>query len=1000
MKKAYLMVLAIVFCAGIIFPSQSQGQIYINEYSVSNLNQFPDNYQSYEDWLELYNAGSTTANIGGFYLSDKPGNPLKWQFPSNTTIPAQGFLRVWVSGRNESANGHHHTNFRLNQTKNNPEHILLSDAEGNRADSVQLENTQLGHSRGRTLNGSSGWSVYTSPTPGTSNNAATKHAGYAARPEFSETPGFYSGSVTVSIINNEPNSQIRYTTNGTLPTASSPLYTLPITISSTQVLKARSFSMNTALLPSLIEFGTYFIDESHTLPVFSLSADQVTQLLNGNGALRPQGSIEYFNTAGERTTFSYGEFDKHGQDSWAFPQRSIDFIGRDEMGYKHALTEKLLPLSDRKEFQRIILRASGDDNYPGIDSSAHMRDIWIQNLAQMKGLNLDVRKGARVVMYANGQFWGVYSIREKVNDHDYMNFYYGQDRFNLQFLMFWGQLWAEYGDQRALNDWATLKSYILNSNVNDPVVMQNIKDQYDYTSLIDYVIINSFVVCSDWLNWNVGWWRGMNPQGGHLKWGYILWDEDATFGHYINYTGIPGQHPYVPPCFPESLGSYSDPQQHIVILNKLRQNPEIQQYYVSRYIDLKNTVFVKENLQHYLDSMKAVIEPEMIRHTQRWGGSVMQWSANVNKLRNFISNRCDYLDAGLKSCYGLTGPYNFSVNTYPENAAKGKVKLNSLNLENFPWSGQYYGGMNVLLTATPTDSAYEFSHWELTNHSGQIPDLSSPSISINPNTWEHITAHFAPKTFTDSLVINEINYKSASAFNSEDWVEFYNPHSHDLNIANWVFKDDDDTHSFVFPENTIIPANGYLVLCRDTVKFKNIYPEVTNYLGLMNFGFSSSGELLRLYNHQGALIDTVHYGVDFPWPSEANGGGSTLELIHPSLDNALAESWMASTPGGTPGAMNSLLAYIPAYDGKEQFSVRVSPNPATEEALIDVLSDFSLQNGHLRMYNIFGNEVLSINGIHSNTIKIKKGALPAGIYIFLIQDQKGTHQTSGKIIFK
>ena len=64
-------------------------------------------------------------------------------------------------------------------------------------------------------------------------------------------------------------------------------------------------------------------------------------------------------------------------------------------------------------------------------------------------------------------------------------------------------------------------------------------DAMDLQSLADYVIVNSASVCSDWLNWNTGWWRGTNPDGEHQKWGFILWDNDATFGYYINYTGIP-----------------------------------------------------------------------------------------------------------------------------------------------------------------------------------------------------------------------------------------------------------------------------------------------------------------------------------------------------------------------------------------------------------------------------------------------------------------------------
>ena len=998
MKARYYFSFVLLAMNMAIFVVPVQGQIIINEYSVSNLSQFQDNYGRYEDWIELHNTANVPAQIGGYYISDKQGNPFKWQFPDNTIIPAAGYMIIWASGRNEAENGHYHANFRLSQTKANPEFIVFSDASGTLLETQQLQLTQLGHSRGRVTNGGDQWGVFIDPTPGGSNEVALHFEGYAAKPQMNYEAGFYSTSLSITITTDEPDATIRYTTNGNTPTTASTLYTLPVSVPSTRIVQARVFSNNPAILPSLIEFNTYFINESHELVVVSVSANQMLQLLNGNATLRPHGTIEYFDTDGVRTTSAYGEFNKHGQDSWVHAQRSIDYIARDEMGYNYALQEKLFTLSDRDEFQRIIIRASGDDNYPGIDTSAHMRDIWVQNLAQKSGMNLDVRKGSRCVMYANGQFWGIYSIREKVDDHDFTRYYYNQDKYDIQFLKYWGSLWAEYGGDKAIEDWMEFRELMLTSNPNNPFVFGFIKANFDYTSLVDYVIINSFVVCSDWLNWNVGWWRGFNPDGSHHKWAYILWDEDAVFGHYINYTGIPGQHPWVPPCYPESLPSMSDPQKHIQILNKLRENDEVEQYYLSRYFDLKNTAFVKDDLLQYVDSMALLIAPEMPQHVAKWGGSVVKWQENVTKMKNFIEDRCDYLESGLMSCYNLTGPYTFTADVEP--AGVGIVNFNSLQLKNFPWSGDYYGGVDVKLSAVATNNIYEFDYWELENHTA-LPGNTSDSISISPANWENIVAHFRLKQFSDSLVINEINYRSASDFDTEDWVEFYNPQDYDLDITGWIFKDDNDSHEFIFPDATVIPAYGYLVLCRDTVSFKEFFPEVDNILGDMDFGFSSNGELLRLYNAEMALIDTVHYQNNTPWPPEANGGGSTLELIHPSLDNALPESWMASPHHGTPGAMNSLMTNVPKPPLVfTNINCSVIPNPATSKAIILVETDTAITGGSLKLYSMQGIELLQLEGVSKHVIEIQRGSLPNGLYLFHFMDQESKLIGNGKILFQ
>jgi hypothetical protein len=130
-----------------------RSQVVINEYSVSNRNTVLDNYGEHEDWIELYNTGASSADIGGYHLSDKPDNPLQWAIPAGVTIPSHGHLIIWASGRNVSGGGSYHTNFRLTQTKANPDWIVFSDPAGVILEQIPLENTQSDHSRGRTISG-------------------------------------------------------------------------------------------------------------------------------------------------------------------------------------------------------------------------------------------------------------------------------------------------------------------------------------------------------------------------------------------------------------------------------------------------------------------------------------------------------------------------------------------------------------------------------------------------------------------------------------------------------------------------------------------------------------------------------------------------------------------------------------------------------------------------------------------------------------------------------
>ncbi len=287
MKKLILLLGLVMF----IMPIYSQ--VVVNEYSVSNLTGYLDNYGGEEDWIELYNTNGSSVDVGGYYLSDKTANPTKWEIPAGTIIPANGYLIFWCSGRDESSGGNYHTNFKLKQTKNTPEHVVFADTNGTIIDDLEIQKTQLEHSMGRSSNGASDWRIFVNPTNGSS-NTGTSYLAYALTPEMNLEAGFYSGSQSVEISSAEPNSTIHYTLNGNLPSNGSTEYSGALSLASTQVVKAIVVSTNSDILPSFISFNTYFINESHSLPVLSTSADELTTLLNGDQSLKPHGTIEYF----------------------------------------------------------------------------------------------------------------------------------------------------------------------------------------------------------------------------------------------------------------------------------------------------------------------------------------------------------------------------------------------------------------------------------------------------------------------------------------------------------------------------------------------------------------------------------------------------------------------------------------------------------------------------------------------------------------------------------
>ena len=151
------------------------------------------------------------------------------------------------------------------------------------------------------------------------------------------------------------------------------------------------------------------------------------------------------------------------------------------------------------------------------------------------------------------------------------------------------------------------------------------------------------------------------------------------------------------------------------------------------------------------------------------------------------------------------------------------------------------------------------------------------------------------------------NSEESGIINPADWVELHNPTNESIAIGLWEFKDGNDTHVFIIPENQVLESGAYLVLCKDSLAFNDNFPNVSNFIGEFDFGLNGDGELVRLFDAEGGTVDEVVYDDSSPWPLEPDGNGPTLELIHPSLNNGLGTNWRASDiNGGTPGAVNSV----------------------------------------------------------------------------------------------
>lgn len=147
-------------------------ELYVNEFMAENQSDTLDTALENEDWIEIFNPNPYEVDLAGYYLSDNPWNPMKWQFPfdhpDSTVIPAGGFLLLFAD--EQQSEGWNHVNFRLNNTG---EWIILRSPDGfSIADEIQYQQQYGDTSYGRLTDGSPSWVYFLETTPEYSNNGA------------------------------------------------------------------------------------------------------------------------------------------------------------------------------------------------------------------------------------------------------------------------------------------------------------------------------------------------------------------------------------------------------------------------------------------------------------------------------------------------------------------------------------------------------------------------------------------------------------------------------------------------------------------------------------------------------------------------------------------------------------------------------------------------------------------------------------------------------------
>ena len=642
--------------------------IMISEVMASNDSVATYPKAGFTDWIEIFNAGDTAVDLGGWGLSDNPEKPLKWQFPDGTTI-RPGEYRVILCDKDAEKIGNAELSAPFSISRKSGEVIILTDAEGAVHDRITLPEMKTDMSFGRSPE-DGGLYCYDPPTPFAANKDGFE--GYAAAPSFSVEPGFYDAAQHLQIIVPE-GTQVFYTLDGSAPTQKSEPYSgETLEISTTTVIRARAFAKG-RLRPGDTLTGTFFIQTDHSLPVVSVTVDpddlwnpKRGMLTVGKGVNKKEGLpfrntvyrrvknsgvkyesyVEMYDDAGKRIVSQGADISLNGDYSLDMPQKSFKFKAKSKYGEK-TFKAKLFPDRDYEEYKSFVLRNSGNDCM-----WTRLQDGFQSRLMDLCGCSVAHQAWKPYAVYLNGQYWGHMNLRERVDEYMVAQ----SEGLDLEDADQLTLLQANGKVKSGLN--TEYKAMIKKIKAGKPAKkqedLQYILDNVDVDNYFTFMAFEMFFGNSD-----IGNFRIYRLDAPGSKWRWLISDLDYGLWN----SGFDSPRSYTKKSGMGQL-NYDN-----TIFLRLLTVPE----YKDRYLTIYSEIYRKlttETMMEVLEKLVALIEPEMEQHWNRWGpendrnviseaprtaeGAYKYWQRRVERLRNVIRKRPTRLWDFTKKAFSLS----------------------------------------------------------------------------------------------------------------------------------------------------------------------------------------------------------------------------------------------------------------------------------------------------------------------------------------------------------
>jgi uncharacterized protein YjdB len=431
--------------------------------------------------------------------------------------------------------------------------------------------------------------------------------------------------------------------------------------------------------------------------------------------------------------------------SRATGQKSFSVYFKEQYGIKNLKTYNLIPKdttlgttgavkADGKTpvatYKGFMLRNGANDS-----DYTKFYDVFLQDL--LSDRSFSTQASVPCVVYLNGEYWGPYNFQERHSDN-HTEYKYGVDKDNV--ISFDnGELDdGNPGEDSLYWDMVNManKDMSNSSNYNDFCAL------VDIDNFIDYWAAEIYIYNEDWPHNNYRLWRTRNVEPGNpygdTKWRWQMFDTEYAMGIYSG--GGTGD------AFAKI---FSNDHQNNKLFKSLLKNPDFCRKFVNTMLDLYNVNFHPDNYLPKLNSYAAVYRPLMTGtpgYFSRWGGWDAEFNNKVNNARRYLNDIrnamvYNYLPTYFSSI-GVSGGNLFNVTLSTTGVYGPTIKINTVtpNLVSGSWTGKYYSGSSVTVTASDAPSGYQFDGWTVSG--GTAASLSAVTTTVSITGNAQITAKY------------------------------------------------------------------------------------------------------------------------------------------------------------------------------------------------------------------------------------------------------------------